>query len=278
MAVIKTIAEIGINHNGDMDIVKKLIDVAATAGVDYVKFQKRTPEICVPDDQKNIMRDTPWGRMTYLDYRYRMEFDEDQYMEINRYCKRRGIAWTASVWDIPSLDFISNFIPPFIKIPSALVTNHNLLNMCKIGDNPIIMSTGMADWHIIDQAIQAVGRNLTTLLHCVSTYPSKAAEQNLTCIPEMLKRYPEVEIGFSNHFPGIIMIPLAIAMGATCVEFHVTLDRSMWGTDQAASIEPEGVFKIVKYCRAASEALGSANKEILPSEIPIMNKLRRYVA
>lgn len=273
--MIKTIAEIGINHNADMNIVKKLIDVAATAGVDVVKFQKRTPELCVPDDMKNTMRDTPWGRITYLDYRYKMEFTEDQYHEIDRYCKRRGIAWTASVWDIPSLDLISNFIPPFIKIPSALITNYNLLNLCKIGDNPIVMSTGMADWSIIDRAVQAVGPNLTCIMHCVSTYPSRAEEQNLRCIPEMIRRYPQIDIGFSNHFPGVMIIPIAVAFGAVWIEFHITLDRAMWGTDQAASIEPEGVFKIVKYCKTASEALGDGKKEILPSEIPIMQKLRR---
>lgn len=270
------VAEVGINANADLSIAKRLIDVAAASGVDFVKFQKRNPDVCVPEDQKGIMRDTPWGRMSYIDYRWKMEFGLEEYEEIDIHCKSRGIGWFASAWDVDSLAFLKRFAVPYVKIPSALMENFAFLNACNVFGTPVIMSTGMCDYGIIDNAIRCVGRqNVTCLMHCTSTYPTKTEEMNLNCIPVFKARYGFTEIGFSNHHPGLIYMPVAVALGATMVEFHVTLDRSLWGTDQAASIEPEGVAKLVKWVRGVEAAMGDGNKRIFDSEIPIMKKLRK---
>lgn len=269
------IADIGINHNADIDNVFRLIDIAHSAGCDYVKFQKRTPEICVPEKQKNVMKNTPWGEMTYFAYKKKMEFTREDYHLIELHCMERSIKWTASAWDLASLDFISEFNPDFIKIPSALTTDKDFLNMCAMSDDKFVISTGACNWDDVDTAVDILGDRLVGVLHCVSTYPSKVDEQNINCIAEMIKRYPEIKIGFSNHYPGIIFMPIAVAFGASIIEFHITLDRAMWGTDQPASIEPEGVFKVVKYIRNVEKALGDGNKKFLDSEFPIMEKLRR---
>lgn len=268
------IAEIGINHNGDLGIAKKLIDVAASAGCDYVKFQKRTPAVCVPDDQKNIQRETPWGSMTYLEYKYRMEFGGNDYDEIDAHCKSRGIKWSASVWDVASYQFLTSYNLDFIKVPSALITDEWLLRVLSKGPTPVMISTGMSDLEMVDRAVSILGDKLHSILHCISTYPAMAKELNLNVIPMMKERY-KVPIGYSNHHPGIIYMPVAIALGAEIVEFHITLDRSMWGTDQSASIEPEGVFKVCKYINGVRESLGNREKRIYESELPIIKKLRR---
>lgn len=269
---VKTIAEIGINHNGDIDTAKRLIDVAVSAGVDYVKFQKRTPDLCVPEDQKNVIRDTPWGRMTYLEYKYRMEFGKKEYEKISRYCKGR-IGWFASVWDMPSLDFISQFDDcAFIKIPSAMITDTKLLTACNDSNKGVIISTGMSDEDIIDNAWTHLN-NIECMMHTTSTYPAKSDELNLQCIKTLQELYGDI-IGYSNHHPGLIAMVLAASMGATMLEFHITLDRSMWGTDHSASIEPEGIYKLIKYLKTAEMALGDGVKRIYESELPIMAKLR----
>ncbi len=277
MQKVKTICEIGINHNADLDIAKKLIDVAASAGVDYVKFQKRTPELCVPEHQKNVMRETPWGEMTYLQYRNKIEFGKKEYDEIDFYCKKRGIRWSASAWDIPSLEFLMLYDLPWIKIPSACLTDDMLMRQASMLTTPLILSTGMSEMPSILKAVVDTP-NLSCIMHCVSTYPSKPKEQNLRCITTLREEFPWVEVGFSNHAPGLVYIAPAIALGATWIEFHVTLDRSSWGTDQSASIEPEGVFKAMKYIRTMEQALGDGIKKIQDSEIPIMQKLRRVNA
>lgn len=270
---VKIIAEIGINHNADMSIAKRLIDISAAAGVDYVKFQKRTPELCVPEDQKGVMRDTPWGRMTYLEYKYKMEFGKAEYDEIDLHCFSRGIKWAASAWDAPSIDFLKRYSPDFIKIPSALLTD---LKFISDVDCPMILSTGMSDLLMINNAITVAGeKNIKAILHCTSTYPAKTEELNLSCIGTLKQQYPWASVGFSNHHPGIVYMPAAVALGAEWVEFHITLDRSMWGTDQAASIEPEGVVKLVKYIRGIEAAMGDGVKRIMESEVPIMKKLRK---
>lgn len=267
------IAEIGINHNADLGIAKRLIEVCATAGVDYVKFQKRDPDICVPDDQKGIMRDTPWGRMTYLDYRRKMEFGKHEYDVIDLHCLSRGIKWTASAWDIPSLDFIKRYGTDFVKIPSAMLTDKAILEAVKY---PVILSTGMSNMAMVKNAVEWTGEeNVKGILHCISTYPAKTEELNLSCIPVLKREFQWANIGYSNHHPGIIFLPIAVALGAKIIEFHVTLDRSMWGTDQAASIEPEGVMRAVKYIRNAELSVGDGDKRIYDSEIPIMKKLRK---
>jgi N-acetylneuraminate synthase len=272
---VKVIAEVGINHSGDVPTAQRLIDVAASAGCDFVKFQKRTPELCVPDSQKNILRDTPWGRMTYLQYKTRIEFGKKEYDQIALHCYWRGIKWSASVWDVESLKFIMMYNPPWIKIPSACISDVDLMNAASASGVPLIVSTGMCDEDMVDYTVNEYGRDMTCLMHCVSTYPSKPEEQNLECISWMRRTYPEIPTGFSNHAPGLVYIAPAIALGASWIEFHVTLDRSAWGTDQSASIEPEGVFKAIKYIRAIELALGDGIKRIQDGELPIMQKLRR---
>jgi N-acetylneuraminate synthase len=211
--------------------------------------------------------------MTYLEYRHRIEFGQKEYDEIDNYCASIGITWTASAWDVESVDFLASYNVPFIKVPSALLTNKMVLKAIRFTDIPAILSTGMSTIEDIDNALEILDR-VDCIMHCVSTYPSRAEEQNLNCIATLKERYPSIPIGFSNQFAGITYIPAAVALGAKCVEFHVTLDRSMWGTDQSASIEPEGVYKIMKYLKNVGVALGDGNKRIMEREIPIMQKLR----
>jgi N-acetylneuraminate synthase len=273
---ITIIAELGINHNADLSVAKRMIDIAASAGCDYVKLQKRNPDICVPEDQKGVLRDTPWGRMSYLDYRWKMEFGLEEFEEIDVHCKSRGIKWFASAFDIDSLSFLKKFNPDYIKVPSPLMDNLPFLNCCRISNVPIIMSTGMCDHVIISTAILCAGKeNVACVMHCTSTYPTKTEELNLNCISDYKKRYPFTKIGFSNHHPGLIFMPVAVGLGAEMIEFHLTLDRSMWGTDQAASIEPEGCVKLVKWIKNVESAMGDGEKRIYDSEIPIMKKLRK---
>jgi sialic acid synthase SpsE len=271
---IKTIAEIGINHNGDMDTATRLISIAGSAGVDCVKFQKRTPDKCVPEHQKNVVRETPWGNMTYLDYKKKIEFGQKEYDAIDTYCRMVGVPWAASAWDTDSVAFLSQYDIPFIKIPSALITDEALLKSVRLTGKPAILSTGMSTLDMVDNAMSILGDKVICVMHCVSTYPSTAEEQNLNNIHTLKMRYPNTPIGFSNHFTGITFIPVVAALGAAYIEFHITLDRSSWGTDQAASIEPEGVHKIVKWLRNIEVGMGSYEKKILDSEIPIMKKLR----
>lgn len=274
--MIKTIAEIGINHNGSLDIAKQLINIAGTAGVDYVKFQKRNPDKCVPESQKNLMRETPWGDMTYYEYKQRIEFGEREYEEIDAYCRGTGIEWFVSVWDADSMETPIMFDNRYVKVPSACITDKELLWDIARTNIPVILSTGMADMGMVDSAMQILGSRVACVMHCVSTYPSRADEQNLKCIRTLKEAYPGIPVGFSNHFPGITFIPVAVALGAEFIEFHITLDRSMWGTDQASSIEPEGVYKIMKYIRNIEQGMGDGNKRIMERELPIMERLRRY--
>jgi len=269
------IAEIGINHNGSVQIAKDLIKTAHEAGVDAVKFQKRTPEICVPDHQKDQMRDTPWGYITYLQYRYEVEFDQSDYEEIDAYCKELGIDWLASSWDIPSLEFIDKFAPPAHKVPSALLTDHELLRAMRQTGRPVILSTGMSTMQEIEQAVDILGLENLVICHTTSSYPCPPDELNLKMIPTLIEKFP-CPIGYSGHEVGLIPSAIAIAMGACLVERHVTLDRAMWGSDQAASIEPHGVRTLVKYIRVTEKALGDGEKQVYESEQSSLKKLRRY--
>lgn len=273
---ITIIAEIGINHNGDINIAKKLIDAASASGCDYVKFQKRTPNLCVPDNQKNVVRQTPWGDITYLEYKHKLEFDADQYKEINDYCLAKNIKWSASAWDIPSIKFLEQYNLDFIKIPSALMTDCKYLKYAAESQSKYLLSTGMCDFDMVDYALNhfVCPERVYGVLHCTSTYPTKTEEMNLNCIKSLKIRYPECKVGFSNHHPGIVYMPVSVALGAEIIEMHITLDRSMWGTDHSASIEPQGVSHAVKYIRGVEEALGDGYKKIYESEIPIMEKLR----
>lgn len=269
------IAEIGINHNGDVQMARKLILAAHEAGVDAVKFQKRTPEICVPDHQKGQMRDTPWGYISYLDYRYKVEFEQDEYAEIDAYCKSLGIDWLASSWDIPSLKFIDAFNPPAHKVPSALLTDHELLRAIKDTGRPVILSTGMSTMDEIKAAVGIFDMDKLVICHTTSSYPCPPEELNLKMIPVLKELYP-CPIGYSGHEVGLVPSALAVAMGACLVERHITLDRAMWGSDQAASVEPQGVRTLVKYIRVTEKALGDGEKRVYDSEQSSRSKMRRY--
>ena len=267
------VAEIGINHNGEIDIAKKLIDAAHSAGADAVKFQKRTPELCVPEDQKNVTRETPWGTMTYLDYRYRVEFDLNQYAELGAYANERGLEFFASPWDIPSLDFLVSLNHPAIKIASACLTDLELLEKAKLSDLPIIASTGMSTLEQIDSAMNILSTSKIVLCHTTSAYPCNIEELNLRMITTLRDRF-NVPIGYSGHEVGLGTSLAAIALGVVFLERHITLDRAMWGSDQAASIEPLGFAKLVRDVRAIESALGDGVKKVYESELGAMKKLR----
>ena len=269
------IAEVGINHNGSVQVAKDLILAAHEAGVDAVKFQKRTPEICVPDHQKGQMRDTPWGYISYLDYRYEVEFEQKEYEEIDAYAKSLGIDWLASSWDIPSLEFIDAFNPPAHKVPSALLTDHELLRALKKTGKPVILSTGMSTMEEIDGAVEVLGTDNLLICHTTSSYPCPPEELNLKMVQTLQGRF-DCPIGYSGHEVGLVPSAVAVAMGACLVERHVTLDRAMWGSDQAASVEPQGIRTLVKYIRVTEKALGDGKKKVYDSEQSSLNKMRRY--
>ncbi len=271
---IYLVAEIGINHNGDVEIAKALIDVAARNGMNAVKFQKRTPELCVPPDQRGHMRETPWGYITYLDYRYKVEFDQDEYAEIDRYCKKVGIPWFASVWDEPSVDFLEQFDPICYKIPSASLTDHSLLRHVRQTGRPMILSTGMSTMQQILEAVKVAGEDNLVVTHATSTYPCDPEELNLKVIGTLRESF-SCPIGYSGHEVGLIPSVVAVSLGACMVERHITLDRAMWGGDQAASVEPGGVERLVKYIRVTEQALGDGVKQVYASELPSLRKLRR---
>jgi N-acetylneuraminate synthase len=267
------IGEIGINHNGDLDIVKKLMDVAAAAGCNAVKFQKRTPELCVPEAQKSVVRETPWGFMTYLEYRHRIELKEEQYAEIDRYAKEKGLHWFASCWDIPSVDFIERFNPVCYKVASASLTDDELLRYTGGRGRPVILSTGMSTQEEIDKAVSLLDRKQLILTHATSTYPCSPDELNLRMIGSLRNRF-SVPVGYSGHETGLQTTLAAVALGAAVIERHITLDRAMWGTDQAASVEPAGLHRLVRDIRVIERAFGDGVKHVYPSELPIRAKLR----
>jgi N-acetylneuraminate synthase len=268
------IAEIGLNHNGDVNLAKKLIDAASLAGCDAVKFQKRTPELCVPPDQRNIERETPWGVMTYMDYRYRVEFGEDQYAAIDRYCKDKGMAWFASCWDEPSVDFIERFNPPCYKMASASLTDDALIKHTAATGKPILLSTGMSTMEEIEHSVTLFDPDKLIVLHATSTYPCKPEELNLSLIPKLKEKF-DFPIGYSGHEVGLQTTVAAVTLGACLVERHITLDRAMWGSDQAASVEPSGFHRLVRDIRVIEQALGDGVKRVYDSEMPIRKKLRR---
>lgn len=268
------IAEIGLNHNGDLNIAKKLVDAAVLAGCDAVKFQKRTPELCVPPEQRNIQRETPWGIMTYMEYRNHVEFGFEDYAEVDRYCQEKGIAWFASCWDEPSVDFIDQFNPPCYKMASASLTDEALLKYTASKGKPIILSTGMSTMDEIGKAVFLLSKNKLLLAHATSTYPCRPEELNLRMIQTLQKEF-DLPVGYSGHEVGLQTTDAAVALGACFVERHITLDRAMWGSDQAASVEPGGFARLVRDIRVIEKALGDGIKKVYDSEIPIRKKLRR---
>jgi N-acetylneuraminate synthase len=270
---IFVVAEIGINHNGSIELAKALIDAATAAGCDAVKFQKRTVEIVYSAEELARPRENPFGP-TNGDLKRGLEFGPDHYAEIDRYCRSKGIGWFASCWDESSVDFIEQFRPPCLKIASASLTDDNLLRHHRATKRPLIVSTGMSTLEQIDHAVELLGRQDLILLHATSTYPSDLRELNLLVIPRLLERYG-IPIGYSGHEVGLYTTLAAVVLGACVVERHITLDRAMWGSDQAASVEPQGFARLVKDIRAVETALGDGVKRVYESEIPIRQKLRR---
>ncbi len=269
------IGEIGINHNGDVNIAKKIIAGAKHSGADAVKFQKRTPEVCVHKDQWNIERDTPWGRMTYIDYRHKIEFGEKEYSEIDKYCKEIGITWFASCWDEPSVDFIEKYDPPLYKTASASLTDLSLLKKINKLNRPVIMSTGMSTMEEIDKAISIMNQRNLLISHTTSSYPCKNEELNLKMINTLKNKYKNIPVGYSGHEVGLAPTWAAVALGACFIERHITLDRAMWGTDQAASVEIGGMERLISNIRDIELALGDGVKKVYDSELFQIEKLRK---
>jgi N-acetylneuraminate synthase len=272
------VAEIGLNHNGDLQIAKKLIDAAFACNWQCVKFQKRTPEICVPEHQKNIPRDTPWGRMTYLEYRYRIEFGEKEYDYIDMYCREKPILWTASVWDLQSLDFLLQYDVPFIKIPSAELPKDTLLKKACLSGKPIVLSTGMSSIDEIDRAVEileAHSRGNYILMHTNSNYPAPPEELNLLTIAFLKERYQCV-VGYSGHEYDLEPSVVAVALGARIVERHITLDHTMWGSDHFASLEVHAMDMLYKRIKGVDVFLGDGLKRVTDRELEVRKKLRGY--
>ncbi|MFD4242829.1 N-acetylneuraminate synthase family protein [Streptomyces sp. NPDC058525] len=268
--------EIGINHNGDLENVFALVDAAAEAGCDAVKFQKRTPEICTPRDQWDIERDTPWGRMRYIDYRHRVEFGAEGYRAIDEYCAKRGIDWFASPWDTEAVAFLEQFESVKVhKVASASLTDDELLRALRATGKTVILSTGMSTPQQIRHAVEVLGSDNIVLCHATSTYPAKNAELNLRVVNTLQEEFPNVPIGYSGHEIGLQTTLAAVALGAVFVERHITLDRARWGSDQAASVEPQGLERLVRDIRIIEEALGDGIKRVYEGELGPMKKLRR---
>lgn len=272
------IAEIGINHNGSLETAKKLIDEAVAAKVDAVKFQKRTPEICVPKDQWEIMRDTPWGRMSYIDYKRKTEFGVAEYAAIDQYCKKLGIDWFVSPWDTLSVDFMEQFNTVIYKLASASLTDHKLIQRILATGKPIMLSTGMSTMKEIETALAFINEfdpNYPVFVaHSTSAYPCKTEELNLNMIHTLGSKFPGMPIGYSGHETGLATTVAAVALGATFVERHFTLDRAMWGSDHAASVEPQGFQRLVRDIRDVETAAGDGIKRVYESEIGPMRRLR----
>ena len=275
---VYVIGEIGLNHNGDVELAKRLIDVAADSGAQAVKFQKRTPAISTPEHMKNTPRDTPWGTMTYLEYRYRVEFDREQYIEIGDYATLRGLSWFASPWDEVAVEFLEDLGVVAHKVASASVTDIAMLEALSRTGKPIILSTGMSTLEQIDRAVEALGTDNLVMLHATSTYPLPPEEANLRMITTLRERYVGVPIGYSGHERGLQISIGAVALGAVAVERHITLDRTMWGSDHAASLEPTGFEHLVRDIRVLSEAMGDGVKRVMPGELAPLAKLRRTPA
>ena len=273
------IGEIGINHNGDLNIAKKLIDIAACAGFDAVKFQKRDPDTCVPEKQKQVLRQTPWGQMPYIDYKKRIEFTGDQYDEIDVYCFEKGISWSASPWDMNSARFLNRYNLTWVKIASASITDLKLVNYCAKTFENLLISTGMSTMKQVTRAVDTAKKHLPqeniTLLHCNSSYPAPVDELNLNVITKLKQLYPRMNVGYSGHEYGLLASMATVALGATCIERHITLDKSMWGSDQSCSLEPHAMFKLVRGIRELELALGSDEKCVTPSELAKAETLRK---
>jgi len=273
---VYVIAEIGINHNGSVALAKKLIDGAVFAGCDAVKFQKRTPELCVPQDQWNLERDTPWGRINYLEYKHKIEFGFSEYEQIDYYCREKGIDWFVSAWDEESVDFIEQFNPIAYKVASATLTDEDLLLKIKGRNKPVILSTGMSTMHEINEAVNLFEDSELMIAQSTSSYPCKEEELNLKMISTYKQLFPTLPIGYSGHETGLAPSLAAVAIGASFIERHITLDRAMWGTDQAASVEVHGMMQLIRNIRDIEKALGDGKKKVYQEELKNLNKMRKF--
>jgi len=275
---VYVIAEIGLNHNGDLRIAKRLIEVAAEAGAQAVKFQKRTPDISTPEHMKLMPRETPWGTMSYLEYRHRVEFGRDEYAEIAEHAALHGLDWFASPWDVPAVADLESYGVAAYKIASASVTDLELLETVRGTGKPVILSTGMSTMDEIDRAVTVLGTERLVVLHATSSYPMPPEEANLLMIPTLKQRFPGVPVGYSGHERGLQISLAAVALGAVAVERHITLDRTMWGSDHSASLEPQGLDHLVRDIRIIGDALGDGVKRVYPGEEAPKAKLRRVLA
>jgi len=272
---IYLIGEIGINHNGDIQIAKKLIDAVHASNWDCAKFQKRNPDISVPEKQKSIERETPWGKMTYLDYKHRIEFGKDEYDNLDRYCYEKPMDWSMSIWDLDSLEFALQYNLPFLKIPSAMVTNHKLIKSAAQTEMPILMSTGMSTLKEVDKAVELLENHAKSyaIMHCNSSYPTKPNELNLNIIPMLKERYDCI-VGYSGHEYDLEPTVIATVLGAKIIERHVTLSHDMWGTDHRASLEVHAINMLSKRIKSIENILGNSKKIVTESEKPVREKLR----
>lgn len=270
------IAEIGINHNGDIDLAKRLISIAVAAGCDAVKFQKRTVDVVYSKEELKRPRESPFGT-TNGDLKRGLEFDLEDYEEIDEFCRHVKMPWFASCWDEASVDFIDRFDVPCYKIASASLTDDNLLRHTRAKGRPLIVSTGMSTLEQIDHALEVLGLEDLILLHACSTYPAYYEELNLRVIPVLMERYG-VPVGYSGHETGLPSTIAAVALGACVIERHITSDRAQWGSDHAASLEPNGISKVVGYTRLVEKSMGDGVKRVLEREQPIIKKLRRVGA
>ncbi|GGI48069.1 N-acetylneuraminate synthase [Agromyces flavus] len=275
---VYVIAEIGLNHNGDLGIAKRLIEVAAEAGAQAVKFQKRTPDISTPEHMRLMPRETPWGTMSYLEYRHRVEFGRDEYAEIADHAALHGVDWFASPWDVPAVADLESSGVVAYKIASASVTDLELLEAVRDTGKPVILSTGMSTMDEIDRAVTVLGTERLVILHATSSYPMPPEEANLLMIPALKQRFPGVPVGYSGHERGLQISLAAVALGAVAVERHITLDRTMWGSDHSASLEPQGLDHLVRDIRIIDDALGDGVKRVYPGEEAPKAKLRRVLA
>ncbi len=271
------IAEIGINHNGDIKNALQLIESAKLAGCDAVKFQKRTPEIATPRSSWDVIRETPWGKMRYIDYKRKIEFGKKEYNTIDKFCKKVGIIWTASCWDEPSVKFIEKYKVKFHKVPSACLTDLSLLKLLKKTKTPVIISTGMSNEKQIQKAVDILSQKNLSILHCNSSYPAQNNQLNLKYIEKLKLMYKKSVIGYSGHEMNLTSSVAAVVLGARIIERHITLDKSMWGTDQQASIEPLGFARLIKDVRTVEKSLGRAVKIVYPEEKKVMTKLRKFL-
>ena len=269
------IAEIGINHNGDIEIAKQLIDIAVESDCDAVKFQKRNPDVSTPISQTEVMKETPWGEMAYIDYKHKIEFGKEEYDEIDIYCREIGIEWFASAWDLDSQEFLKQYNCKYNKIASPMLTHRNLLEVVAQEGKHTFISTGMSTMEQIEKAVKIFkdyGCSFE-LMHCNSSYPTEDFNSNLSCIKTLRKRF-DCNVGYSGHEKGIQITLAAVALGVTSIERHITLDRYMYGTDQFASVTPMDLIKLCKLVRVIESAIGDGKKTLREEEKENMNKLR----